>query len=194
MIRLFVAIATPPGILPSLTAARDCLKESRADVRWEPAEKLHCTLKFLGDTREDLVAPVLESLATIARAIPPFNVVFRDIGCFPDRHNPRIIWAGLQDPAGDLKKLFDDVDNAMSGLGFERERRAFHPHVTLGRVTGSRRIPELLETMETVTLNNPPVTIQEMELVKSTLRQSGSAYSLVAKAAFGAGEPGRRDR
>ena len=72
-------------------------------------------------------------------------------------------------------------------LGFEREHRSFHPHVTLGRVKGAKKIAELLEMMETVTLENPPVMIHKIELVKSTLAPGGSVYSRVAGVKLGKG-------
>jgi 2'-5' RNA ligase len=194
MIRLFVAITTPHAILPSLTSARDLLRKSRAEVKWEPAKNLHCTVKFLGDTREDLVAPISEALAAIGNLTPQFGLLFRDLGCFPGRHDPRIIWAGVENSDGGLKRLFEAVDHTMSGLGFAREPRAFHPHVTLGRVKGPRRMPELLETMETITLLTPLVTIQEMELVKSTPQPGGSVYSSMARVMFGGRDAGGKDQ
>lgn len=180
MLRLFIAVPTPPSVLPSLAEVRDALRDSRADVKWEPTEKLHCTIKFLGDTPEERLQPITDALSQIASAAPPFGARYAGIGSFPGRHDPRIIWAGMEDPEGRLNMLFESIDEAMSRFGFERERRAFHPHVTLGRVKSLRRIRELLETMETVTLEHPPVMIQKMELVKSTLKASGSEYSLVA--------------
>lgn len=184
MLRLFIAIPTPASILPSLSATREALRESRAEVKWEQTEKLHCTLKFLGDTKEELVTSITDSLSRIATATPPFAVRYAGVGCFPSRRDPRIIWAGMEDNGGQIKTLFEVIETAMSALGFESERRAFHPHVTLGRVKGSRRIGELLETMETITLQSPPVTIQEIELVKSVLKPSGSEYATVAHVAL----------
>jgi len=187
MLRLFIAIATPTSALPSLAKARDLLRESGADVKWEPTEKLHCTIKFLGDTREELVQPIVGQLSQIAGSTPPFSVCYKGVSCFPGRRDPRTIWAGIEDSEGAMKKLFEAVDEAMSSLGFEREGRAFHAHVTLGRVKGTRHIRELLDTMETVTLENPPVKIQEIDLVKSTLQPGGSRYALVAAMKLGMG-------
>jgi RNA 2',3'-cyclic 3'-phosphodiesterase len=180
MLRLFIAIPTPPSVLPHLAAVRDTLRESRADVKWEPTEKLHCTIRFLGDTREDLVQPIAEALRRVGSSTQPFNVRYSGTGCFPSLRDPSIIWAGIENPDGRLTMLFESIEDAVSQFGFRRERRPFHPHVTLGRVKGPRRIRELLETLETVTLQSPPVMIHEIELVRSTLKPGGSEYALVA--------------
>jgi RNA 2',3'-cyclic 3'-phosphodiesterase len=184
-IRLFISLPTPASILPHLAEIREILRGSQADVRWEPTEKLHCTIKFLGDTRDDLVEPVISTVRDVAVAIEPFSVGYTGVGCFPDPREPRIIWAGMKDPDCGMTRLFEAVEENMSRLGFKRETRAFHPHVTLGRVKGPRKLGVLLGTMETVTLENPPVMIHEIELVKSTLGPGGSVYSLVAGVALG---------
>ncbi len=182
MIRLFISIPTPTSVLPRLAEARDILRESLADVKWEPTEKLHCTIKFLGDTPEELVRRVADALHEIGSATQPLSVAYEGIGCFPDRGDPRILWAGMKDPEDGIKWLFKAVEENVSRFGFERERRALHPHVTLGRVKSTRRLAVLLGMMETVTLKSPLVMIQEIDLVKSTLGAGGSVYSLVARA------------
>jgi RNA 2',3'-cyclic 3'-phosphodiesterase len=183
-VRLFISIPTPASILPRLADVREILRKSRADVKWEPTEKLHCTIKFLGDTRDDLVQPLTSALRDIAAATMPFPVDYKGVGCFPGPRDPRIIWAGMKDPDGGLQKLSGAVEEKMSTLGFPRETRAFHPHVTLGRVKGTRNLAVLLGTMETVTLDNLPVMIHGIELVKSTLKPGGSVYTPVAEATF----------
>ena len=113
------------------------------------------------------------------------TVVYEGTGCFPDPRDPRIIWAGMTDPAGELRRLVETIESALAASGFERERRRFHPHVTLGRVRGTRSLDVLLATMETVTFESPPVLIQELELVRSTLQPAGSVYSPVLRARLG---------
>ena len=96
----------PASILPRLSEIREILRGSRADVKWEPTEKLHCTIKFLGDTPEELVRRIVDALSEIGSATQPFSVAYKGIGCFPGRRDPRIIWAGMADPEGGLKTLF----------------------------------------------------------------------------------------
>jgi 2'-5' RNA ligase len=69
----------------------------------------------------------------------------------------------------------------MAALGFKPEQRVYHPHVTLGRVKDSRRLRELLATMETVTFECSPVPVREMTLVRSELKPGGSVYTPVAR-------------
>jgi 2'-5' RNA ligase len=179
--RLFIAIDTPSSVRPLLIEARNRMKTIRTDVKWESDDKLHCTLKFLGDTDAGIVSDIQLRLQEIAGTFSRITVAYSGLGTFPNRREPRIIWAGIRDPQSTLTTMAKSIDQAMTAFGFEQERRAFSPHVTLGRVKGRHGIGELLDTLETITFDCPPVLIHEMLLVKSELRPSGSVYSIVAK-------------
>lgn len=181
MPRLFIAIDTPPSVRPALIEVRNKMRAIRTDVKWESDDKLHCTLKFLGDTDGGLVPDLLQCLQEVAGTFSPLSVTYAGLGYFPNRRDPRIIWAGMRDSQNSLTSLAGSIDHAVAAFGFERERRAFSPHVTLGRVKGRHGIGELLDTLETITFDCPPVLIHEMLLVNSELRPSGSVYSIVAR-------------
>jgi RNA 2',3'-cyclic 3'-phosphodiesterase len=154
-------------------------------VQWEPDDKLHCTLKFLGDTPPDRVDPLVAALVTLAGRMKPVTAVYSGLGVFPERGEPRIVWAGIRDATRGLAALAAEIDVLTATFGFAKERRAFSPHVTLGRVKGSRGIRELLDILETVTFDCPPVQIHEVLLVSSELRPSGSVYTVAARCALG---------
>ena len=185
MPRLFIAIDTPPPALRAMIAARNELRTVRADVKWEPEDKLHCTLRFLGDTPQEKVAPLTAALQTLAKATPPVTISYGGLGVFPERGEPRIIWAGIRDRTNGLAQLATSIDDLAAGFGYEKTRQAFQPHVTLGRVKGTRGIMDLLDTLETVTFDCPPVQIHEILLVSSELRPSGSVYTVAARCALG---------
>jgi 2'-5' RNA ligase len=178
-LRLFIGFDTPADTKTDLAGLRNRLRESGADVRWEPDAKLHCTIKFLGDTRDGLVPVITDALRTIGETHAPFTAIYKGIGCFPDRRDPRIIWSGIENPDGNLNRLCHSIDEAVSRLGFEREKRAFHPHVTLGRVKGRSRLGNLLTLMESITFEGRSTSISELHLVKSELRPSGSEYTIL---------------
>ncbi len=178
-IRLFIAVDTPPAIRAQAAGVRDSLRASQADVRWEPDEKLHCTLKFLGETDQEKVPAIVAALEAIGADTDAIRVRYTGLGCFPDRRDPRIIWIGLDDPDGTLKQLHDAIDVRLTPLGFEPEQRMFHAHLTLGRVKGRRNIRNLLANLETITFETEPVTIREIEMVKSELNPGGSRYTIL---------------
>jgi RNA 2',3'-cyclic 3'-phosphodiesterase len=176
-VRLFIAIATPPGPRRQVAAVRDELRATGADVRWEPEGKLHCTLKFLGDTDDARIADVIAAVRQSVAGIPPLVVRYTRLGWFPTRRDPRILWAGMENTDGALTRLHRQIEDACAAVGYEREERPFHPHVTLGRVRGKRNLEQLLALMEKLTFDTGPATIADVELVKSDLQPSGSVYT-----------------
>jgi 2'-5' RNA ligase len=152
------------------------LRSANADVSWERGEKLHCTVKFLGDTASERVPELVQALSSVAGSVPPFSVSYRSVGCFPNSRSPRVLWIGIDDPSGTLKELQQKIEASLSPLGFEPDTWSFHPHLTLGRVRSPRNQRQLLATMETVTFASDLYTVDAFSLIQSELRPTGSIY------------------
>ncbi len=138
--RLFVAITLSPNLLRQPDGRRSALANvlrelsfcGRAVTPTEP-EKLHITLKFLGETQTTQVPHLEEQLALVAAQQEQFALHLRGLGVFPDERRPAVCWAGINEAAA-LMRLAEDVEERIVPLGFPRERRAFHPHLTLARI------------------------------------------------------------
>ena len=189
-VRLFIALPTPHQVADRIGAIRDDLRATRADVRWEPDDKLHATLKFLGDTDEQIVPALITSIEGIARSQGEVRLTYEGLGCFPDTQRPNVIWAGITASDDALSTLHEKIESAMESFRFERERRQFRPHLTLGRVKGPKNLQSLIARMESVTLRSEPATIRDIELVKSELRPGGSVYTILRNMPFGGTETG----
>lgn len=136
-LRLFVAVVPDPPLLERVAALLTRLR-SAADragwrVGWVPPRNLHLTLKFLGWVPPEAVPAIDGALRPVA-ARTPFQIQLRGVGAFPPQGRPRVIWVGVQQGADDLVSLAQSVEAALETIGFSREGRAFHPHLTLGRV------------------------------------------------------------
>lgn len=177
LLRLFIAFDTPAPVKTRALDLIATLRSANADVSWERGDKLHCTVKFLGETASERIPALRDALSAVGEQISPFPVVYRTVGCFPNTRAPRVLWIGIDDPSGTLHALYRSIEDALSPLAFERESRLFHPHLTLGRVRSPRNQGRLLETMETVTFASDPHTINSFSLMHSELRPSGSVYS-----------------
>lgn len=179
LFRLFFAIPTPADARTRLAELRDELAASGADVKWESAPKLHITLRFLGDTPEDLLRDFVLYNEGVSQRFPPFPIRYRGVGCFPGPQDPRVIWAGVEDPGGTMAALQAGIEEGVCRLGFPPERKRLHAHVTLGRVKGRRGMDRLLEMMESAILDGPSATVGEFTLMKSILRPGGSEYTVL---------------
>jgi len=148
--RLFTAVDVHPDIRSNAEDLQDRLSEEMGGVNWVRSEKMHITLKFLGDVEEDDLETVRDLLRACARRNDPFHLRFQAVGQFPKRGTPSVVWAGVE-TVGDgtpLAECHTFLDRRMTEVGVERDDRDFHPHLTLGRVKNERELGDVREAME----------------------------------------------
>jgi len=178
--RTFIAIDLDESLKKNLQTLTGQLKPLTDSVRWVGAAGMHLTLKFLGEVGDDTVAQVSSRLEEVAARHRPFPLVLQGTGTFPPgQKRPRILWVGVL-PEPELLALQDDLERQMEKLAFEREKRPFHPHLTLGRVKSPSRFDALLEEMR----KNRDLRIGELRAEKvtffqSVLTPSGAQYTVL---------------
>ena len=179
-LRLFVAVEPPREMRAQLYAALGSLRERYEGVKWEQEDKLHFTLKFLGEVSEAVVPQIEASLQRIAEATRSFPAAFGGVGCFPSLSRPRIIWAGLRQGGQEMSALQTKIERELVAIGFEPERKPFRPHLTVGRIKRRVRLMNLDEHE----LPARVFTIGEVLLKKSKLTPRGSLYTNLCGCAF----------
>lgn len=186
--RCFVAIEPDPAIRRKIARfIRERLPESR-DARWCGEDQIHITLKFLGDVDEAQLTQVCDIVSQTAAELTPFELRVAGLGCFPPRGSPRVMWLGVDDPGGHCAKWVAAADGRLAELGFEPQRRAFTPHITLGRTrnrAGGTLVAIAVETLD----GPPPMTfrVQSVTLFESELTPRGARYARVLSAPLAPG-------
>jgi RNA 2',3'-cyclic 3'-phosphodiesterase len=155
-------------------------------LRWARPEQLHLTLQFLGDIDPDVLPEAGAWLAQACRLHQPFTLSLAGLGFFPNPRRPRVLWVGLGDAVNQLLRLQSDVSEAVAPFGNHREKRAFHPHLTLARVRhGSRVDPG--SWPDASALGGPrsvPWIVREVHLMRSELRRAGAHYTILRSVPF----------
>jgi RNA 2',3'-cyclic 3'-phosphodiesterase len=177
LLRTFIAVELPSEVRRHLfqTGKKMALNIPDRAVRWVAPENVHLTLRFLGDTPEDKVSAVTAELDQITHGFPPFSLHLDELGCFPNRKRPRVIWAGLSGGLKTLNALQSRIETAVQALGWPEEGRPFQPHLTIGRVKDSRQAAELLWDEK---LDNYDVPVSAVNLIESQLRPQGPLYTI----------------
>lgn len=174
MIRAFIASDIPDSV--GLGNLMDRLRKSGARISVPKSEGMHVTLKFLGDTEEDSMSEIIRHLEKSVLGFAPFEVKIIGTGAFPNKRNPRVFWAGLED-GGILGRIAGSIDENLSAMGFARESRPFTPHVTIARVKapyGLEKATKILEEFERTQFGT--YLVKDIRLKKSTLTPNGSIY------------------
>ncbi len=167
--------------------------EGPGPVSWVAKGNLHITLKFLGEIRPERIPALGEALAGVAAGCPPFSLVAFGGGTFPGTRNPRVLWAGIREPLELVGKLQQNIESALSGAGFPREDRPFHPHITVGRVRGT--LPPAWGDRFVQGLAGRGfgiVPVSSIVLFESRLPPGGAIYSVVREFPLGI-TPRRRE-
>jgi 2'-5' RNA ligase len=179
--RCFVAINLGDSLKKEIGAVVAGLNSGNWDVRWVPAENLHITIKFLGEISEDLAEKVKGKLSEVSGHHRSFEMNFFGVGVFPDRKRPRVVWIDLRYPT-ELDKLQEEVEDALSTIGLERENRKFSPHLTIGRVRSLKGTESLLSALEGLRDRDfGNIEVGRISLMKSDLKPAGAQYSVMTE-------------
>lgn len=172
--RTFIAVPMP--VTPSLQRVMCQLDEMRPPLKVISADQLHITTVFLGETDESLVPTIGAIIQEVAASVTLPELKLRGLGAFSNASQPNIIWAGVADPRP-LVQLYDHLIRRCQPLGFARETRPFHPHLTLARV--KLQMPRSLTTFvhEHATTDFGPVRPVDLILFRSGLGPNGPTYT-----------------
>ena len=173
MIRLFVGLDLPDAIKQTLLGCAGGVE----GARWQTADQMHLTLRFIGDVEEQVGEAALEALGTVRHV--PFEMHLEACGFFGKPSKPRVIYASAK-PAGPLKSLHEKIDNALRAGGIPPDERKFTPHVTLARLKGAKagRVVDYVAAHSG--LRTPAFEVDAFHLFQSTLSHSGAQYDIVA--------------
>lgn len=146
---------------------------------------MHLTLKFLGEIDEEKIPQIESILKRISETFKPFPLRLKGTGYFPPKSKtPRVLWAAIEE-VEDLKRLQSDIEEEMESIGFPKERRTFHPHLTLGRVKTSFDIQETLHFLEKHRDKNfGEMEAKKVTFFRSVLKPTGAEYSVLSEFEF----------
>jgi len=185
MFRLFIALPLPDALEQRLGELIREFQPRGSNVKWAKPENIHLTVKFLGDTDEELVPEIGRAIDQIAARSGACKAVIDSLGGFPNLRRPRVIWAGSSLGIESAAAIARQIDLAMRQLGFEKEKRPFKGHLTLGRVRQGKNIDELAGILSGYKLEPLTVTLDRLTLFKSTLTPTGPIYDRLHESPLG---------
>jgi len=182
--RLFVGIRVSVPAANALAATAESLqrraKDARIDIKWVAPANYHVTLKFLGFTREDAIAAVRDALDDALVGVAPLKFRVARLGAFSSLDKASVLWAGVEGtPLDDVAMR---VDQAMAAIGFASEKRAFHAHVTLGRLRETRPVRDLVLPLSEQMFSD--TRVDGVTLFESETKSSGSVYRDLHRVSF----------
>ena len=190
--RLFIAIELPDRVNESLAELVTTLRSVwlRA-LRLVRPRGIHLTLKFLGDVPKYRVEPIVEAVSAAVLKQGHFALELGDTGVFPNPASARVLWVGISGQLSALEALHDEVEAALEGVGFSRDQRSYHQHLTVARVRDGTTKAERLRAGQVLLAFAVPtgleIQVDSVSLMSSTLRPDGAVYERVASMPLRAG-------
>lgn len=186
MIRTFIAAEIPADVRGVLARHMTNFRAAAPLVKWSDPDNLHLTLRFLGDVKENDLEELFDAVADAVVDVPAFPLEIRGVGSFPNWRHPRVVWAGCGEGAKEAVELASVVEEACVSLGYERERRPFRPHLTLGRVkqpADGFGLADMVEGLEEESFGY--IDVDSVVVFMSSLRRYGPVYSPMARLPLG---------
>ncbi|HEU4729700.1 MAG TPA: RNA 2',3'-cyclic phosphodiesterase [Kofleriaceae bacterium] len=180
--RLFVGARISVATANTLAGCAETLarraRDAGIDLRWVAPANYHVTLAFLGWTGVDAIRPVCDALAEATSGEGRISFRTTRLGAFPSLDKASVLWAGIED-GGSLGRLARSIGDAMAGLGFRRDARPFHAHVTIARLREARAIRDVVLPMAEQMFGD--TKIDAVLLFESETKSSGSVYQELEK-------------
>jgi len=169
-IRAFLAVKITPDLKNSIQKVQHDLQSQISGLRWSRVDNIHLTLKFLGDTPDTAVTPIINDIEKQIDQIPCFHV-----------NRPRILWLGSQHTPKEYHDLLDLLEAIMIRFGFAKEQKKRIPHLTIGRIKKLKK-RELLSTIANqYKLENVlELKVNRIVFFKSVLKPQGPEYTALA--------------
>ncbi len=141
MIRLFAGLEIPDAVKDQIQS----LPKNLTGAFWKSGEKLHLTLRFIGNIEEPVADEVVRTLRDIR--FPAFRLGLKELGYFAVGDNPHHLWTGVDDKKN-VAALAEKIDAAVKKAGGGmNDKFKFMPHVTLAKLQGAT-LPGVLRYIE----------------------------------------------
>ncbi len=175
-LRFFLAVNLPDKVKDKITPLVQPLRYKFKNVRWVSSVNQHLTLKFYGNVEEEGIKKLSDDVRKGVKGFGKFEVSFGQFGYFGSKISPRVILIGVDKGKEELAELNNVIEEISERHGFEREKREFFPHLTVGRC--KKRVDGIVAALEK--MDNSPVAFFEAEMLSffsSNLTLAGPIYT-----------------
>jgi len=173
--RGFIAIDITP--FQKLSDLINEIKNSGANIKTVEPGNIHITLKFLGDTNEEKIDNINDIIINSVEGIKPFDIKLKGAGFFPNHNYIKVVWVGIENTE-QMQIIAKKIDEKLSTIGFDREKRKFSAHLTIARVRSAQNKEKLIQIINKYQdVEFAKITVNKIKLKKSVLTPKGPIYS-----------------
>ena len=131
-IKTFISVAASQRVTNNIARVSNRLAAVCDGYNWVPAENLLVTVNFAGEVLDREAAEFCQHIKKATTQFSSFELSLCGVGCFPDTERPRTIWMGVDEGSEQLILMNRELTKVIQDWGFNKEKNAFIPHMTLG--------------------------------------------------------------
>ena len=147
------------------------------NIKWVVPENLHITLQFIGETKESDLPDILDFLQKLFKDKSKLHFISKNLYLAPGR-DPKVIWIEMQNNDTWIISSHKKIKGFLSEKGYRFNKKPLRFHITLGRIKkkiDSNSIYKFLNKK----IELPEILIENISLIKSTLRPQGPIYETI---------------
>ena len=184
--RVFCAVELPDVVRTRLADHVLRLRKEvpEAAASWSRVENIHLTLKFFGNVEVKRIEKISEAAERVVKQFSTVQISVGGTGVFPRPSRPQVLWIGVSDPSGQLTALQTSFENECAVEGFEKEDRAYRPHLTIARLRKPEGARDLADTHLQMQFDPIEVRLKELVVFRSELSSKGSRYTPISRVSF----------
>ncbi len=132
--RAFVGLEFDENLKSKLKYIQENIKQYSKKGNWIHEDNFHMTLKFLGEINNEYVNNIESIIENVSCKYSPVKLNLNKLGYFNNKNGElRVLWLGISGEVEKLTQIYNYIDEELSKLGIDKEKREFNPHITLGR-------------------------------------------------------------
>ncbi len=180
--RVFCAVELPDVVRARLEDHILRLRKEVPDAAasWSRVESIHLTLKFFGNVEVKRIEKISAAAERVTKQFSTFQIGVGETGVFPRPSRPQVLWIGVSDPSGQLSALQEKFENECAAEGFEKEERAYRPHLTIARLRKPEGARQLTDAHLKLQFNPIQIDLKEIVIFRSELSPKGSKYTPIS--------------
>ena len=180
--RVFCAVELPDDVRARLQEHIARLRKEVPDAAasWSRVENIHLTLKFFGNVALDRIPKISAAATRTTEQFSKFEIDVGNTGVFPRPSRAQVLWIGVNDPTGKLAALQKRLEDQCAAEGFEKEDRAYKPHLTIARLRKPEGARQLADTHLNMNFPLIEVSLHELVVFRSELSSKGSKYTSIS--------------
>lgn len=181
-IRTFIAIKILPDekLFNFIRNAKRSFSDEK--IKWVNTNNLHLTLHFLGETTNDQVQRICNSLAESVEQVEKFRIKLHSVDFFNNKGEPKVLFVKIDEETNNLEKLVQIIEVEVARAGLTIKEKQFYPHLTLARIKFLKNRQEIFQLKdEWNNIEFQTITVEEVIFYQSILNGKETVYKPLQK-------------